>query len=85
MPGAIGKAGAEACYAVALPDGAAIALKIDDGARAGPAGGDGRRASPGWRRRQPGVDSPLWRTGAVPVFGGANRSVCFARRSDRCR
>ena len=32
MPGAIGKAGAESCYAVALPDGRAIALKTDDGA-----------------------------------------------------
>jgi L-asparaginase II len=31
LPGAIGKAGAEASYAVALPDGRAIALKIDDG------------------------------------------------------
>ncbi|WP_110182316.1 asparaginase [Nocardioides solisilvae] len=31
LPGAIGKAGAEACYAVALPDGRAFALKIDDG------------------------------------------------------
>lgn len=32
LPGLIGKAGAEACYAVALPDGRAVALKIDDGA-----------------------------------------------------
>ena len=32
LPGAIGKAGAEAVYAVALADGRAIALKIDDGA-----------------------------------------------------
>jgi L-asparaginase II len=32
MPGAIGKAGAESCYAVALPDGRAFALKTDDGA-----------------------------------------------------
>ena len=32
IPGAIGKAGAEACYAVALADGRAFALKIDDGA-----------------------------------------------------
>jgi L-asparaginase II len=32
VPGAIGKAGAESCYAVALPDGRAIALKTDDGA-----------------------------------------------------
>ncbi len=37
LPGAIGKAGAEACYAVALPDGRAWALKVDDGgARARP-------------------------------------------------
>ena len=32
VPGAICKAGAEACYAVALADGRAVALKIDDGA-----------------------------------------------------
>jgi L-asparaginase II len=31
IPGAIGKAGAEACYAVALSDGRAFALKADDG------------------------------------------------------
>jgi L-asparaginase II len=37
IPGAIGKAGAEACYVVALRDGRAFALKIDDGgARARP-------------------------------------------------
>ena len=37
VPGAIGKAGAEACYVVALPDGRAVALKIEDGgARARP-------------------------------------------------
>jgi L-asparaginase II len=37
IPGAIAKAGAESCYAVALPDGRAVALKIDDGsARARP-------------------------------------------------
>jgi len=32
LPGAIGKAGAESCYVVALPDGRAWALKTDDGA-----------------------------------------------------
>lgn len=32
IPGAIGKAGAESCYVVALPDGRAVALKTDDGA-----------------------------------------------------
>src|SRR3712207_9497531 len=31
-PGAIGKAGAESCYAVGLADGRAVALKTDDGA-----------------------------------------------------
>jgi L-asparaginase II len=37
IPGAIAKAGAESCYAVALPDGRAVALKIEDGsARARP-------------------------------------------------
>ncbi len=32
VPGAIGKAGAESCYAIALPDGRAFATKTDDGA-----------------------------------------------------
>ncbi|QIK75259.1 asparaginase [Nocardioides piscis] len=32
IPGAIGKAGAESVYAVALADGRAFALKVDDGA-----------------------------------------------------
>ena len=32
IPGSIGKAGAESCYVVALPDGRAFALKTDDGA-----------------------------------------------------
>ena len=32
IPGLIGKAGAESCYAAALPDGRAWALKTDDGA-----------------------------------------------------
>ena len=32
IPGLIGKAGAESCYAVALPDGRSWALKTDDGA-----------------------------------------------------
>ena len=32
IPGAIGKAGAESCYAVALADGRAFAAKTDDGA-----------------------------------------------------
>jgi L-asparaginase II len=32
IPGSVGKAGAESCYAVALADGRAFALKADDGA-----------------------------------------------------
>ncbi|MGI8900196.1 MAG: asparaginase [Nocardioides sp.] len=32
IPGAVGKAGAESCYAIGLPDGRAVALKTDDGA-----------------------------------------------------
>ncbi len=32
IPGLIGKAGAESCYVVAMPDGRAWALKTDDGA-----------------------------------------------------
>ena len=70
VPGAIGKAGAEACYAVALPDGRAIALKVDDG---------GPRARPvvmaeALRRigvtTVAGVDAKaLDDTGRVPVLG----------------
>jgi L-asparaginase II len=70
IPGAIGKAGAEACYAVALPEGRALALKVDDG---------GARARPvvmaeALRRSGvaslPGVDAEaLDATGRVPVLG----------------
>lgn len=71
IPGAIGKAGAEACYAVALPDGRAFALKIDDGAA---------RARPvvmaaALRRSgvdaEPGVDGEAVRgTGRAVLTGG---------------
>ncbi len=71
IPGAIGKAGAESCYAVALPDGRAFALKTDDG---------GARARPvlmaaALRRSgvdtEPGVDTAaVRRTGAAPLLGG---------------
>ncbi|MBA2443785.1 MAG: asparaginase [Nocardioidaceae bacterium] len=71
IPGAIGKAGAEACYALALPDGRALALKIEDG---------GPRARPvvtaaALRRmgvdREPGVDGQaLNATGKAPLLGG---------------
>ncbi len=71
LPGAIGKAGAESCYAVALPDGRAFALKTDDGApRVRPV-----LMAAALRRSgvdaEPGVDAAaLWRTGVVELLGG---------------
>jgi L-asparaginase II len=71
IPGAIGKAGAESCYAVALPDGRAFALKTDDGAP---------RVRPVIMARalersgvdvEDGVDTEAVRaTGKVPLLGG---------------
>lgn len=71
IPGAVGKAGAEACYALALPDGRAVALKIEDG---------GGRARPvvmaaALHRlgvdKEPGVDgNALLATGLAPLLGG---------------
>jgi L-asparaginase II len=71
IPGAIGKAGAESCYAVALPDGRAFALKTDDGApRVRPV-----LMAEALRRagvdQEPGVDGQaVRRTGQVPLLGG---------------
>ncbi len=71
IPGAIGKAGAESCYAVALADGRAIALKTDDGApRVRPV-----LMAEALRRSGidtgPGVDTEaVRRTGQVALLGG---------------
>ena len=71
IPGAIGKAGAESCYAVALPDGRAFALKTDDGApRVRPV-----LMAEALRRSgvldEPGVDAEaVRRTGVVELLGG---------------
>jgi L-asparaginase II len=71
IPGAIGKAGAESCYAVALPDGRAFALKTDDGApRVRPV-----LMAEALRRSgvldEPGVDADAVRkTGTVELLGG---------------
>ena len=71
IPGAIGKAGAESCYAVALPDGRAWALKTDDGAaRVRPV-----LMAEALRRsgvlEEPRVDAAaVRRTGVVELLGG---------------
>lgn len=71
IPGAIGKAGAEGCYAVALADGRAFALKTDDGAaRVRPV-----LMAEALRRSgvldEPGVDAEaVRRTGVVELLGG---------------
>lgn len=71
IPGAIGKAGAESCYAVALPDGRAIATKTDDGAaRARPVVMAALLEGLGVTEL-PGVDGDeVRRTGEAPVLGG---------------
>jgi L-asparaginase II len=71
IPGAIGKAGAESCYAVALPDGRAFALKTDDGAiRARPVVMAALLRELGVDT-EPGVDTDaVRRTGLAPLTGG---------------
>jgi len=71
LPGAIGKAGAESCYAVALPDGRAFALKTDDGAaRVRPVLMAAALERSGVLD-EPGVDADAVReTGRVPLLGG---------------
>jgi L-asparaginase II len=65
IPGAIGKAGAESCYAVALTDGRAVALKVEDGSP---------RARPpvmAAALRRMGLDSAaVAATGVAPLYGG---------------
>ncbi|WP_434591549.1 asparaginase [Streptomyces sp. A5-4] len=66
VPGALSKMGAEAVQAVALPDGRALAFKIDDGAT--------RALGPVLARvlRQLGVEGPVVdRIGFAPLLGGA--------------
>jgi len=71
IPGAICKAGAEACYAVALPDGRAVALKIDDGGtRARPVVMAAALLRVGIEAVE-GVDiDAVAATGVVPLLGG---------------
>jgi len=71
IPGAIGKAGAESCYVVALPDGRAFALKTDDGAaRARPPVMAALLERHGVTAED-GVDAEaVRRSGAQPLLGG---------------
>jgi len=68
LPGAIGKAGAEGCYALALPDGTAVALKVADGAQ---------RARPvlmAGALQALGLQHPVLEEQAhAPVLGGGQR------------
>jgi L-asparaginase II len=78
VPGAIGKAGAESCYAVALADGRAVALKTDDGAaRVRPvlmAAVLERLGVPD----EEGVDGDaVRRTGVVELLGGGRPVGCL--------
>jgi L-asparaginase II len=75
IPGAIGKAGAECCYAVALADGRAFALKADDGApRVRPVlMAEALRRTDGVLE-DPTVDAEaVRRTGVVDLLGGGVR------------
>lgn len=71
IPGSIGKAGAESCYAVALADGRAFALKTDDGApRVRPVLMAAALARSGVLDDE-GVDAvAVRRTGELPLLGG---------------
>ena len=73
IPGAIGKAGAESCYAVALRDGRAFATKTDDGAaRARPVVMAALLEKLGITE-EPGVDgAAVRRTGESVLLGGGS-------------
>ena len=71
IPGSIGKAGAESCYAVGLPDGRAVALKVDDGAPRARAVLMAAALQRMGVDREPGVDGEALReTGEHALLGG---------------
>ncbi len=67
IPGLIAKDGAEGCFAAALPDGGALAVKIDDGTpRAA-------ECATAWALHHLGVDpAQLAELTEAPVLGGGN-------------
>ena len=65
LPGAVAKAGAESVYAVGLPDGRGVAIKIDDGSARG------RAVAMAGVLLRLGLDADVLREQAsVPVLGG---------------
>jgi L-asparaginase II len=74
IPGAIGKAGAESCHVVALPDGRAFALKTDDGApRVRPVLMAAALVRAGIDREESVDGSAVRATGELPLLGGGER------------
>ena len=69
LPGAIGKFGAEGCYAVALVDGRSFALKIEDGADRA------RSVLMAAALRRSGVDDAAVRSTGEAVLLGGGRPV----------
>lgn len=68
VPGLFGKGGAEACYAVALDDGRAVALKIEDG------NGRARPVVMAAALRKLGVSAPVIEEQlTAPVLGGGRQ------------
>lgn len=68
VPGLFGKGGAEACYAVALDGGRAVALKIEDG------GGRARSVVMAAALRKLGVSAPVIdEQSTAPVYGGGRQ------------
>lgn len=67
LPGTLAKAGAEGCYAVALPDGRAVALKVGDGAERA------RSVVMAEALRRLGVEAPVVTAQLrTPVLGGGH-------------
>ena len=65
LPGIVAKAGAESVYAVGLPDGRGVALKIDDGSARG------RPVAMAAVLQRLGIDADVLRAqSSVPVLGG---------------
>ena len=69
LPGALIKEGAESVYLVVLPDGRAIALKIEDG------GGRARPVAMAGILKAIGVDNDVIESQAHPVLLGGGRPV----------